>query len=116
MRSAIESLYMGICTVTNTQDVVNPITKRTTHKDVVICENQPCRVSFSSSSNASQSDTMATAYQIIKLFIAPELDIKAGSKIVVTQNNRTSTYKSSGIPAVYTNHQEITLIDDDKGV
>lgn len=112
MRKAIESLYKGICTITNSQEVFNPVTKRTTFKDVVICENEPCRLSYSSTSNADQTETTANVIQTVKIFIAPELEIKAGSKITVTQNNVTRTYKASSIQAVYTNHQEINLIDE----
>lgn len=112
VRRAIESLYKGICTITNSQEVFDPITKRTTFKDVVICENEPCRLSHSSTPNADQTETTANVIRIVKIFIAPELEIKAGSKIVVTQNNVTRAYKASSIQAVYTNHQEINLIDE----
>lgn len=73
-------------------------------------ENQPCRVSFESNSTTVKSnDTVYEKPQSIKLFIAPELIIKAGSKIVVAQNGRTEAYKSAGPPRVYTTHQEIVL-------
>ena len=44
-----------------------------------------------------------------KLFISPEVEIKPGSKIVVTQNGVTTEFSNSGKPAIYTNHQEIML-------
>ena len=47
--------------------------------------------------------------QTIKLFIAPEIDIKPGSKIDVTHLGVTTSYKRSGNPAVYHTHQEIML-------
>lgn len=112
VRSAIESLYKGVCTITNSESVFDAKTRRTTFKDVVVCENQPCKLSYNSSPNANQTETVAIASQTIKLFIAPELEIKEGSKVIVTQNNVTRTYKSSGISAVYTNHQEIILSDE----
>ena len=114
-RKAIESLYKGVCIVSNSQKVFDSVTKRTTFQDVVIVENEPCRLSFSNVSEASQGSTVATVSQVVKLFIRPELEIKAGSKITVTQNGRTTKYVASGQPAVYTNHQEIVLtLEDDK--
>lgn len=115
IRKAIESLYIGKCTITNAQEVFDPVTKRTAFKDVLIVESEPCRLSFSSVKEASQTSTVANVSQVVKLFIRPELDIKAGSKITVTQNGRTVRYVASGAPEVHSNHQEIILtIEDDK--
>jgi hypothetical protein len=47
--------------------------------------------------------------QFTILFIRPDLEINPGSIIEVTQNGRTTKYKRSGKPAVYTYHQEIRL-------
>lgn len=114
-RKAIESLYKGLCTITNTEKVFDETTKRTTFKDVAIVENEPCRLSFSSVKEADPTSTIANVSQVVKLFIKPELVIKAGSRITVTQNGRTTKYISSGQAAVYTNHQEIVLsLEDDK--
>lgn len=107
-KKAIESLYTGICTVYEYKEVRDPETKRTTSKEVVVIENQPCRLSFK---NITQSkDGIAPKItQITKLFISNECNINPGSKIVVTQNNKTTEYKNSGEPAMYSNHQEIIL-------
>lgn len=109
-RAAIEKLYTGVCTITNKQKVIK--NKRTVHEDIGVCENQKCRLSYNSSPNANQTETVAIVSQTIKLFIAPELEVLPGSKIQVTQNNVTRTYKASGIRAVYSSHQEINLIDE----
>lgn len=115
VRKAIESLYVGLCTITNTQAVFDETTKRTTFKDVLLVENEPCRLSFSTIKETSPSDTIASVSQVVKLFIRPDLEIKAGSRITVTQNGRTTKYISSGQSAVHTNHQEIILsLEDDK--
>lgn len=114
VRTAIESLYVGVCTITNSQKVFNYVTKRVTFEDVVICENEPCRLSYSSISTADYDKKTSAVEQIIKLFVRPELEVAAGSKITITQNGRTVTYKASGQPAVYTNHQEILLRLDDR--
>lgn len=115
VRQAIESMYKGVCTIYGKQKVVDEVTKRTTTKDVVLCENEPCRLSFETKESAEYNGVTAQLTQTIKLFMRPELVVFPGSKITVTQNGRTTTYKCSGQPAVYTNHQEILLeLDDDK--
>lgn len=52
---------------------------------------------------------LAKTSQIIKLFMSPEIEIKPGAKITVTQAGVTETYECSGTPAVYETHQEIIL-------
>ena len=56
-----------------------------------------------------QTETAAVQAQGVKLFLAPEIVISSNSKIVVTQNGVTDEYSASGIPAIYSTHQEITL-------
>ena len=108
VRSALERLYKGTCTISEFQSVKDTETKITTKQEVEVLKNQPCRVSFKNISSASSGDT-ATINQIVTLFIAPEIVIKAGSKITVTQNGVTTAYIRSGQPAIYSNHQEISL-------
>lgn len=104
----IESLYTGTCTIYEYKPVKDPDTKRTTSKEVVVIENQPCRVSYKNIQTSGEGN-MSKLSQIIKLFISSECSIKPGSKIVITQNNTTTEYKNTGEPAIYSNHQEIVL-------
>lgn len=108
-RKALEFLYVGRCTVIERQNVKDPITQITKQEEVPVLENQPCRLSFDRIASTNQTDTVGIVAQSTKLFIAPELDIKAGSKIVVTQRGRTTEYTRSGEPAIYSSHQEIQL-------
>ena len=122
LKSAVESLYSGTCTVTVSVPTFDEITKQTTNTETTLFTNQPCRLSFISappsdklvsfSHNLIHSDTPRAhfANQQIKLFIDPSLDIPPGSKISVTQNGLTQYFKSSGAPAVYSSHQEIELV------
>jgi hypothetical protein len=41
--------------------------------------------------------------------IAPEIHVKPGSKLTITQNGVTTEYKNSGEPALFDTHQEIIL-------
>lgn len=108
-RKAIESLYVGVCTVIERQAVKNPITHVTTHEEVTVLDNQPCKLSFDRIASTNQTSTVGVVVQSVKLFIAPELEIKAGSKIIATQRGRTTEYSRSGEPAVFSSHQEIQL-------
>jgi len=108
-RRAIESRYTGLCTVIERQQVKDERTKVTSLKDVTVLSNCPCRLSYSSKKAVNQTDTAASIDQTIVLFTAPEIAIKAGSKVIVTQNGATVEYKASGVPAVYETHQEVML-------
>lgn len=106
-RQAIESQYDAKCDVIEKRPKeVKNITKNI---EETVLKNKDCRVSFETISENTETDTEAKKVQKIKLFIAPELDIKPGSKIIVTRKGRTTEYKNSGEPAVYDTHQEIIL-------
>ena len=106
-RKAIESRYEGVCTITTNETVrVNGVTKTET---TIYCEDEPCRISYQTVQPTADSDTLAKAYQEIRLFIAPEIEMPEGAKIEVTQHGKTSKYRRSGKPLVYTNHQEVLL-------
>lgn len=80
----------------------------TNFQEVTVLEDQPCKLSFETLTS-SNGDPVATVSQSVKLFISPDVVIKAGSKIIVTQHGRTTEYSNSGVPAVYPTHQEIML-------
>ena len=107
-RKAIESLYDGICSITEYQKVQKP-NKSTAFEEKVTFFNMPCRLSHSVIAATHQSDVSAAVTQTTKLFLAPEILVKPGSKITVRQYGVTTEYKSSGQPAVYSTHQEIEL-------
>lgn len=107
-RAAIETLYRGTCTVTEHQPYTKE-NKSTGYHDVNVHENKPCHLSFSQIKSTAQGDGAAATIQITKLFIAPEVQIKPGSKLTIAQNDITTEYKNSGVPAVFPTHQEIVL-------
>jgi hypothetical protein len=108
-RKAIESLYDGTCTITEHQKVKKE-NKSTGFQEVPVLKDVPCRLSFKTINNTNSTETGASAVvQIAKVFLAPEIKVKPGSKLSVTQNGVTTEYKSSGEPAFYSTHQEIVL-------
>lgn len=107
-REAIQSMWTGVCNIFGFKDVEDKY-GATTHAEVTLFENLPCRLSFKNISQTSQTESFAVSSQVVKLFIAPDVYVPPGSIIEVTQNGITRKYKHSGISAVYTNHQEIVL-------
>lgn len=114
-KKAIELLYNGVCTVCEQQKVLKP-NKTTGFEEVIVLEDVPCHLSFERVTNAvSSNNASATAISLqAKLFIAPEINIKPGSKLVITQKGATKTFKNSGVSAVYGSHQEIMLELEDR--
>lgn len=112
-RKAIETLYADTCDVFEEKPVMDPETKLTTRRWVK--ENDkpyPCRLSFKAKKTAGSRDGAGTAEQQIELFIAPEIQIKTGSRLEITRKGIKGIYKKSGVAAVYNTHQEILLEKD----
>ncbi|MDY6680404.1 hypothetical protein, partial [Clostridioides difficile] len=73
-------------------------------KEVIVLENQPCKLSYKNIVSATEGK-LAKLEQTIKLFISPDIEIKAGSKLIINDKE----YVRSGESAIYSNHQEIIL-------
>lgn len=116
-RKAIESLYDCTCNIRVYEKYKDPVTKESKVgiNPVPKYEKQPCKVSKQSLSKNNQSDTVNKVVYEIKLFIAPEVEIKQGDEIEVTNEdlNITTKYKAGeGFP--YYTHQEVILNKEDK--
>lgn len=108
-RAVMEATYDGECRIYEMHPVKDIKTKVTKQKEVMVIDNLPCHLSYSSLPIVAKRDNAAVAVQTNKLFTAPERDIKPGTRIEVTQQGRTESYRRSGKPAVYASHQEILL-------
>lgn len=109
-RSAFEKYhYDGTATVSEWGKVKDKESGLTTQGEVILLENQPCHLSKEKDATAAQTVSAAQVSQTVKLFIAPDIQIKAGSKITVTQAGVTAMYTHSGKATVYDTHQEILL-------
>lgn len=102
-------LWKGRCTIYEYEDITDPITYQTTQREVVVLKDEPCRLSYNHEQATNIQNGAAVVSQSITLFIRPDLVIKPGSVIEITQNGVTEKYKGSGQPAIYTNHQQIIL-------
>lgn len=109
-RNALRRLWDGLCDVYILETAVNKANGRDEPTEVQKLHGEPCRLSFSSVSSTTEKDSAPLIQQAVKLFVSKEVEIPAGSKIVVTQEGRTTAYARSGEPAVYSCHQEIPLV------
>lgn len=107
-RKQIEKLYDSVCAVVVAQEQIldNGVS---TFVDKIILENQPCRISQQSITQANNNGAVTEADKVISLYIAPEVDVPAGSKILVTYNNITDEYRRTGFPSRYDAYQKIQL-------
>lgn len=102
-------LWVGRCTIYEYEDVTDPVTFQTTQREIPVLVDEPCRLSYNFEQATNIRSGAAVVSQSITLFIRPDLVIKPGSVIEITQNNVTERYKGSGKPAIYSNHQQIIL-------
>lgn len=76
-RQAIESTYDCKCDIVEYKATKNPDNKRTEYKEEIVLEKQSCKKSYKTISNAKESENESNVSQIVKLFIAPEVQIKS---------------------------------------
>lgn len=108
VRKHIESTYTDACSVWEQKKVKRP-NGTTAFEPIEVAVDIPCRISYKSINNAGMNNNAQAVYTVVTLFINPELEIKAGSKLVITRNGRTQEYGYSGEPAYYDTHQEFIL-------
>ena len=113
-RVQIEKMYESTCSVWQFSRVYDKATHSTKMKKIALFENIPCHISYGISGAAKQTDTIAVIGQNVTLYLPPEYAVPAGSEITIDTRGRITKYESSGEPAVYQSHQEISLTLDDK--
>ena len=105
----LSALWVGKATIYEYKDETDPITYQTTQREVAVISDEPCRISYRYEQATNMQSGAAVVSQSIILFIRPDLVIKPGSVIEITQHGVTQKYKGSGSPAIYSNHQQIIL-------
>lgn len=104
-------MWKDRCSIFIREEVTDPVTHLTDSEEKPLLQDQPCKLSFETLTSTN-GDEVATAQQVVKLFLSPDVKVPAGCKIVVTRPNdmeQTFTYARSGEPGVFSNHQEIML-------
>ena len=110
-KNPLEILYTDRCDIYSWESVKDPITKVTEPKKVPKYEGIPCRISFKTISAVNQSTYEPILTQIVKLFLSKDIEVSAGSEITVYRGEKSFLYKCSGMPAKYSSHQEIILLN-----
>lgn len=108
-KQALGILWKDRCKVTVREYIVNPDNGQDELQERVLFEDEPCRLSYKAVAANADTEEAAALKQTIKLFISSDIEVPAGSKIEITRNNKALAFTASGEPALYTNHQEITL-------
>lgn len=107
-RKHIEKLYVDTCNIYEYQKVIDPDDGSTNVEEVLVYENVPCKISHRGTGH-TEDGLGDTLFLVTELIINPDIVVKAGSRIVLTRNGVSTTYKNSGEPARYLNHQQIKL-------
>ena len=88
----LAKLWIGLCTIYEYRDVIDEATYQTTQRLVPALVNEPCRLSYNREQATNISNGAAVVSQSITLFIRPDLVIKPGSVIEITQHGVTERY------------------------
>lgn len=107
-RKCIEKTYIGTCSII-THKSIKKANGATANEVITKYENVSCRLIFINTTQNIETETIGVVKQIIQLHLAPEIIIKPGSKVIVTQNGKTTEYKASGESAAMLTHQEVKL-------
>ena len=108
-KNPLSILWVGRCTIYEYQSETDAKNYQTKQKLVAVVKDEPCRLSHNREGTVEVTEGAPYVAQTIVLFIRPDLTIKEGSVIEVTQNNVTNKYKRASKPAIYSNHQEVAL-------
>ena len=105
---AMKSLWTDLCTCRIRQKTKDPVTGLTDTEPVTLFEDEPCLLNFEMVT-AADGDEVATTAQAVTLIISSTVSVPAGSSVTILRDGKTYSYKRSGLPAVYSYHQEIPL-------
>jgi len=113
-RKVLESTYFDLATVYRKQpnEDEDGITSNTY---TPVHENIKCALSKKTLKATNQTDTSNNIEYESHLFLDPSILIKAGDKIIIVIGaNSESRTMYSGEPFVYSSHQEVPLMRDER--
>lgn len=114
-RRAIEQLYDRQADIYVQQQRLDERTKMTVSEEVCIFRDLPCRLSYKNTQSTAIAEELHDhSMQEVKLFLAPEIRIREGCRIVVRKTLQDGqevleSYSASGSAALHDTHQEIPL-------
>lgn len=106
-RKAIETTYTDTCNVYNFEKVLNG--SITTNQKVIKYKNIKCALSQKSLKTSEQTESQNKVLYDAKLFLSPNIEIKAGSYIEIKRFDRILEFEQVGESFIYSTHQEVLL-------
>lgn len=107
-RGTLERHYVARADVLEERLVENPLNGLSRPKWVTVLTGVPCRISHLSG-DVSGADPLPEAGQRVKLFVAPDVEIRPGSRVQVLDDGGGTVYRYAGHAASYDSDQEIVL-------
>jgi len=118
----LSRMWTDRCDVFVSEQTVQSDTGRTVMQEHMRHQDIPCRVSFRRGIEAMgvvrdvQGAAMESV-QVVRLFLAPDVEIPPSSRVVVRRGNgQTLRFSRSGVPAVFEAHQEIRMEQEERFV
>jgi len=118
----LSKLWTDRCDVYVSEQVEDLSTGRIIEQERRLHQEIPCRLSFRRGIEAMGmlrdiGDAAMEAVQVVRLFLAPDIDISAGCRIVVRRGDGSELrFRRSGVPAVFESHQEIRMEREERFV
>ncbi len=107
----LELLYDETLNYIVNEPYTDEITKRTLFKPVtypIDGTTIKCRVS-KETIRPTETNGLTSVTEVLKIFTNPEVEIPAGSKIIISKDGNSAEYEQSGKSAKYESHQEIPV-------
>ncbi len=109
----LTDMFIGTCTIFEVEKYVRE-NKTIGFNEKVVYSDVPCRLSFNTNRSVNESADeyghILEVSQKVKLFLSKDIEVRAGSRISISQNGKTYKYKKSGTGRFYQTHQEISLV------
>jgi len=114
VKTPLARLWTDRCDVYVRESAVDKETGRKVFSERKIYADLPCRLShrlsFETVNTVRDAGDFATvAGQAVKLFMAPDIELPAGSRIVLRRMGEEVVFVRSGVPAVFEAHQEVRV-------
>jgi len=118
----LRKLWTDRCDVYISEQTEDPITGRTMEWERRLHQDIPCRLSFRRGIEAmgmirDVGDAAMESVQVVRLFLAPDVRIPPGSRIVLRREDGSELrLQRTGVPAVFESHQEIRMEREERFV
>lgn len=109
MTDAVKSRWKGLCTVKHMALETDKATGLTKKTEEVLYEDLPCHLNHYYYLRHAAKGEKSGAYQRYAVFLSPEIEVPLGSKLSIRQNGQAADYSYSGVPAVFSTHQELPV-------